>query len=220
MIVELLLIRHAQSENNAKPESERVEDPGLTPIGRRQAARLADAFAAWDVEHLATSAFRRALLTADRLRRRTGHRLQVWRHLHEVGGCYAGHIPGLEEGRPGMNAQQLLAEFPGADFEEEIPPTGWWSSAPYESDTRARERAAQQARRLVERYRDSRRVACVVHADFKAMLLESLLGEGWEESGSVALANAGVTWLHCHPEQVTLQRLNDTGHLPPSLVTD
>ena len=36
----LYLIRHAQSENNARPEHERVEDPGLTELGARQIDHL------------------------------------------------------------------------------------------------------------------------------------------------------------------------------------
>ena len=35
--MELYLIRHAQSQNNALPEEQRVEDPGLTELGNQQA---------------------------------------------------------------------------------------------------------------------------------------------------------------------------------------
>ena len=35
--MQLYLIRHAESENNARPEHDRVEDPSITTLGRRQA---------------------------------------------------------------------------------------------------------------------------------------------------------------------------------------
>ena len=193
--MELLLIRHAQSENNARPESERVEDPGITPLGVRQAQRLAEMFVAWDVEHLVASAFRRALLTAQQIQNRSGHTLTVWRHLHEVGGCYAGHLPGEMVGRPGMNAEELLAEFPQSTFAESIPATGWWSSKPYETDEQAWRRAQQQARQLLESFQHARRVACVIHADFKALMLKALLAKQWEQYQAEPLVNTGVTRL-------------------------
>lgn len=221
--MELLLIRHAQSENNAKPEPERIEDPGITPLGVRQAERLAEAFADWEVEHLVSSAFRRALLTAEPLRRRTGRRLQVWRGLHEVGGCYAGHELNGRIGRPGLNAEQVLAEFPETDFHEAIPETGWWSSRPYESEQQARARAAEQAALLLERFRDAKRVACVIHADFKALMLEQLLGMDWKQYEQHSLVNTGVTWLdvgYSPGLRVTVRHFNHTPHLDDRQLSD
>ena len=40
----LFLIRHAQSENNAKPDHLRIEDPGLTELGQRPTLDLANPF--------------------------------------------------------------------------------------------------------------------------------------------------------------------------------
>jgi 2,3-bisphosphoglycerate-dependent phosphoglycerate mutase len=41
-IMQLLLVRHAQSANNALPTELRVHDPGLTETGNLQAEHLAD----------------------------------------------------------------------------------------------------------------------------------------------------------------------------------
>ena len=38
--MELYIIRHAESENNAGPEDERTEDPSLSPLGYQQAECL------------------------------------------------------------------------------------------------------------------------------------------------------------------------------------
>ena len=40
-LVQLYLIRHGQSENNARPEHLRVEDAELTDLGHQQAEQLA-----------------------------------------------------------------------------------------------------------------------------------------------------------------------------------
>ncbi len=65
----LLLIRHAQSANNALPEHLRVEDPALTALGHRQAQALAVWLSTCSVNVLVASPFRRALETVEYLRR-------------------------------------------------------------------------------------------------------------------------------------------------------
>ena len=219
--MELLLIRHAQSQNNALPESQRVEDPGITSLGLQQARQLAEAAAAWDVELLLTSAFRRALETAEQLHQRTSLRPRIWPELHENGGCYTGHLPGQMAGRPGMNARQIGERFPAFDIEGEIAEGGWWQSRPRESAEESWRRAQQQARRLLETHRGRSRVACVVHADFKSLLLDALLGDRWNELAAEPLYNTGVTWLRCDGAgEVSVQQFNDVEHLSGASVSD
>lgn len=220
----LLLIRHAQSQNNALPESQRVEDPAITELGERQAAALAEHFVDWGVDRLLTSAFRRALLTAGALHQTSRLVPHVWMELHEIGGCYAGHIVGQEQGRPGLNHEQVCDEFPGFTIEGEIPSTGWWGSRPYESMSEARRRAGQQTARLLSSFPSGQRVACVVHADFKALLLSELLGDRWTDLMHEPLYNTGVTELECSTDngqpQVRITRFNDVAHLTTDLVSD
>ena len=53
--MDLYLIRHAQSANNAQPESLRVPDPSLTGLGREQAHLLASSVASLGLTRLMTS---------------------------------------------------------------------------------------------------------------------------------------------------------------------
>ena len=85
--MQLFLIRHAQSQNNALPEEQRVEDPGLTELGHRQAELLADWVPALNLTRLITSPFRRTLLTTEPIRRATSLIPEVRVDLHEQGGC-------------------------------------------------------------------------------------------------------------------------------------
>ena len=98
--MELYLIRHAQSENNAQPEEQRVEDPALTAMGRRQAGLLADWITSLNLTRLITSPFLRTLETTEAIRQATRLTPEVRVQLHEQGGCYRGYGPDGREGRP------------------------------------------------------------------------------------------------------------------------
>ena len=218
--MELLLIRHAQSHNNALLESQRVEDPGITELGQQQARQLAQRLASWNVELLLTSAFRRALETAEHLRQTSGLRPLVWSELHEVGGCYAGHLPGQMVGRPGLSGRQIREQFPEFEIQDEISDEGWWASRPRESAEQSWQRAKQQARRLLDAHAGRRRVACVVHADFKSLLLDVLLGSRWQQLAAEPLYNTGVTWLNCAGRHVVVQQFNNVDHLSGDCLSD
>ena len=58
--MELFLIRHGQSLNNFQPQEQRVEDPPLTDLGRRQAELLAEWIESAGLTRLICSPFRRA----------------------------------------------------------------------------------------------------------------------------------------------------------------
>ncbi len=68
----ILLIRHAQSANNALPESQRVPDPGLTELGKQQAERLTAICSRYKITELYCSPFRRSLDTTRPISNCTG----------------------------------------------------------------------------------------------------------------------------------------------------
>lgn len=216
----LYLIRHGQSANNAVAESQRVEDPGLTAIGERQAELLAERFREQRFSHLLTSGFLRAVQTMQPLARRVRVRPAIWTDLHEVGGCYRGHEPGNLEGRPGMNRETLATRFPDFQLPDDIDELGWWKSRPFESHLQARKRAAGQAERLLREFRGTgATVACVIHADFKALLLDAFLPDERNRVFSADLVNTGVTLLRCSLEGNQVLEFNDAEHLHEELIT-
>lgn len=103
----LYLIRHAESENNAKPVHERVPDPGLTRYGRLQADCLAEWMQTLPLDVLVSSPFRRTLATALPILARRKFPVQVWHDIFENGGCYHGHDPASFVGAAGMNREQI-----------------------------------------------------------------------------------------------------------------
>ena len=74
-----------------------------------------------------------------------------------------------------LHHEELAAEFPNFEIPDDIGPAGWWQSRPYESWNDAILRAKRQVARLIQEFGDSDlAVACVIHADFKAMMMASL----------------------------------------------
>ena len=96
--MKLYLIRHAESENNAKPIYQRIEDPPITAVGRLQAERLAGWVETLKIDTLITSPVLRALQTTRRITDATGQHVNVWADVFEEGGVITnGTIPAGRE---------------------------------------------------------------------------------------------------------------------------
>lgn len=217
---ELYIIRHAQSANNALPESQRVEDPSITDVGQVQVQRLAERFRGIPITHALTSAFLRAVQTLEPLAEVVDAQPMIWTDLHEVGGCYRGYELGQIEGAPGMDRETLSLRFPNFQIPDDIDEHGWWKSKPYEDWAAAQRRADEQGQRLLNEFAGSdARVACVIHADFKDLLLRSMLKEQYAEFQDADLRNTGVTLLSCASTAVEVVEFNDVSHLSEDLIT-
>lgn len=219
--MDVLFIRHAQSENNARPEPERVEDPPLTALGHRQAVLLATKHPriAW-ADVILTSPFLRALQTADILCRYAGCRVEVWRDLHEQGGCYSGYLPGQRTGRPGLTGKEIASLFPQFTIDGAIGDGGWWESKPYEEMEEAHKRARAVIARLEGRFANRRTtVAVVTHADFLRAILTVLTPAGFfPEQLSESIYNTSVTLVRWQSAP-SLICWNTVDHLPQELRT-
>ena len=212
--MQLFLIRHAQSQNNAQPEHLRVEDPPITEIGHQQAERLAEVLPALELTHLVTSPFRRTLETTEHLRRAVGLNPEVRTELHEVGGCMRGPSVAEMVGAPGMNRDEIIAEFTGYQVGNEIGEAGWWGGKPYESFELASARAKNLLARTLHEYASTdARVAYVMHADFKSLFLQQfcdVLAVPW---------NTSLTQVSIADDEVRLDDFNNVTHLPEELMT-
>lgn len=206
--MELILIRHAQSQNNAAPTEDRVPDPALTELGWEQAEQLAARAPEWKVDRLYCSPFLRTLQTmkpvCDTLRLKPEVRVD----LHEVGGCYQGYEAVGRHGVPGLNRSEILANFE-YDVEQRIDDNGWWNSQPYEEHHVALRRAQQLLRNTQAEFGSTDlSVAYVMHADIKMMLLNEIEG-----SAADVPRNTSVTRLRVSPSRVELIDYNCIAHL-------
>jgi 2,3-bisphosphoglycerate-dependent phosphoglycerate mutase len=188
-VTKLILIRHAQSANNALPESQRVPDPGLTELGHQQAEALAEHLIEHPPTHIYCSAFRRALETTLPIVDRSKVIPEVRWDLFEQGGCYEGYIPGRTKPSSGMGRRQIQELFGDWKIDPQISDQGWYQGHPLESDEMAMARAERVANWLTQTVAPMHQVqetpskiACVIHADFKVLLLQSLMKYSTSES--------------------------------------
>ncbi len=213
--MDLYLVRHAQSRNNAQPAALRVEDPPLTDLGHLQARLLAARVAELRLTRLITSPFRRALQTAEHLRQATGLTPEIWIDLHETGGCVHGVEPASMVGRPGMSRAEILAEFPGCQIEPGIDGQGWWQSRPYESEPSARQRAARLLTQTQAEFAETdHRVAYVMHGDFELLFLSQ-----FHAVPLVLALNASLTRLRVSSDAFQLVEFNSVAHMPDHMMT-
>ena len=211
----LYLIRHAQSQNNALPESQRVEDPGITELGHQQSRHLAKRVGELGLTKLFTSPFRRTLQTTSPIFEATKLTPNVRVALHEQGGCYIGHTPENMAGRPGMSRLEIEREFPGYAVSADIDDQGWWTSELYESQESARHRATGLFQRTLDEFSGTdERVAFVMHADIELLFLQQFHSE-WLDVPS----NTSVTTIQITAGDCRLEDYNCVRHLPDEFVT-
>jgi broad specificity phosphatase PhoE len=236
--MELFIIRHAQSTNNALPDQAlRVVDPPLTEIGLRQAELVArhlaagvdhetvpiegqgfDASAGMGVQQLYCSAMMRALQTAAAIGRALNLKPHVWVDIHEEGGMWLDHGPaeGIR-GHAGLTRAEIARQFPDCVLPEDVTEQGWWR---YGQEERAPflARAARVAAKLRQDALKDTRIALVTHGGFCAYLIRELVGAG--SNVFFHHDNTGITRVRFRADgRVSIRYQNRLDHLPPDLVT-
>jgi broad specificity phosphatase PhoE len=221
--MELYLIRHGESTNNALPdESRRVADPLLTPLGERQAERVATFIESrahlhplkrdgvTPLDRLYSSAMLRAMQTANAIGRRIGLAPELWLDVHEFGGIYLDHGE-QRVGYAGATRSDLARRFPHFLRMADVGETGWWNR-PHEARADGVQRALRVAQALRERAYETTRIGIVSHGDFLSSLMHALLAQA---DGAVYYEhrNAGVTCMELTPEIVRVRYLNRADHL-------
>ncbi len=238
----LYLIRHAESVNNARfrdadvvDVSLRDPDPALTSLGHVQAQHLAH-FVAHAAEpyaqhphdeplltRLIVSPMRRALETARAIAERTTIPIDVWDDVYEVGGMF--DIVGEEYiPRPGMARADMQAIIPRASLPPTITEQGWWDRPAPETFAEAHERAQQVADRLrtYAAKHPEERLGVVSHGIFITLLLRVLLGATFNEPLPAYFYhnNTGITRLEfIQPHEIAVHYTNFIGHLPGECLT-
>jgi 2,3-bisphosphoglycerate-dependent phosphoglycerate mutase len=237
----LLLVRHAQSENNLAtdelwkkhhddPERYNSEleralkpDPDLSATGRAQAEALAEALGpllaeARDRALLVSSPMRRVLQTATPLAARAEldrDRFLCHAELFEVGSRLYG-----KDAPPSELATRLEAEYPLRCYE--VP-----SDASYSGDGRE---SSDDARARVERVvawtdatlarGEHRLVVMIAHGHLLTRCLRLWLGVPWNRGMAIVHANTGISMLDWdRHDGVVLEFTNDIGHVPAELQT-
>jgi 2,3-bisphosphoglycerate-dependent phosphoglycerate mutase len=216
----LHLVRHAQSANNAKPESQRIADPPLTDLGVEQARALASVIGQLSPDHLFSSPFLRTLQTTAPVAQALGILPTVRADLYEQGGCYRGHRIDDRTQEPGMRRSEIQSLHPTWQIDPAIDESGWNKHETYETLQEARKRAQRVAKWLAEHpWPDGARVLLVIHADFKIRLLESLLSNLTVDVQLGSVINTAWTSLSYQAGRWQLDEFNSHPHLEPQMIT-
>lgn len=216
----LYLIRHAESENNARDPTLRVEDPGITQLGRQQANCLAQWAAKQSFDRLITSPFLRTLQTTAAVVHQKPQRVFIWHNVFERGGCYRGYFPEDLEGASGMGRSEIASQLPDAEIDSSITESGWWGERTPETDQQAEKRAEEVVARLLSGFGNSDvAIALITHADLKRLMLKSMLSGQVDAAKLGPLRNTGVTRLNFIQGAWQLDWFNSVTHLSSDHVT-
>ncbi|MDX1522286.1 MAG: histidine phosphatase family protein [Anaerolineae bacterium] len=241
--MELYLIRHAQSTNNALiTQRDRVQDPPLTDIAHQQAQLVAEQVAhgpnfgsmttesveatgggireGLGLTRLYCSAMWRALQTTEPIGRATGLTPEVWLDIHEHGGIFLDHHDGKGPiGYPGKSRAEILERFPNYVLPDEITDKGWWNR-PYEGWPECHGRAIKVVRQLLNWAETEERIGLVTHGGFMDALLKAFFRQLPSATFWYHHNNTAITRLDIYPDsRFGLRFLNRIDHLPPKLVT-
>ena len=244
--MELYLIRHGQSTNNALADvNDRTRDPDLTDLGRQQANLVAEHLASgispevvrangvedthaslkrgFGITKLYCSAMRRALQTTQPISEALGLTPEIWLDIHEKGGIYLDH--GEEKGcvgYPGMTRAEILAEFPNYQLPDEITADGWWKSG-CEDWPACHGRAIKvvhQLRDWAANGRREERIALVSHGGFMDALLKALSNQLPSKHIWYHHFNTATTRVDFREDGgLSLRYLNRVEHLSPEYIS-
>ncbi|HIC88955.1 MAG TPA: histidine phosphatase family protein [Anaerolineae bacterium] len=233
--MELYLIRHGQSTNNARAaQNDRLCDPPLTDLGRVQAEKLAQHLARgmgleatgghhegdYGITRLYCSPMWRALQTALPVGQALGLAPEVWIEIHEHGGVYLDHgKTGGVVGHPGKTRQEILAEFPDYVLPEAITDRGWWTNG-YEELSACYARAVKVADELHKWATSDERIALISHGTFMDALLKALFDQLPGRHFSYSHNNTGITRVDFRSDgRLVIRYVNRVSHLPPDLIS-
>ena len=197
--MELFIIRHGQSGNNALANiRDRSVDPPLTDLGERQAEMLGEYVARGENQELSrettgntkyelrhglgitslfTSPMYRSLQTVQPVSRATGLAPRIWVDIHEEGGMFLNHGGGEGlVGYPGRTRSEILAEFPDYVLPTSFDETGWWNKD-HEDPASLLVRATKVSEQLREMAKTEDRVAIITHGAFMNALLNAIFGQ-------------------------------------------
>jgi 2,3-bisphosphoglycerate-dependent phosphoglycerate mutase len=239
--MQLYLIRHAQSENNALWEHSgsnqgRSMDPELSELGCRQASALAKFLAhyngsvggeddfhnrqGFNFSHLYTSLMLRSVMTGVIIAEALKKPLIAWTDWHEVGGIYLADQDINEPvGQAGNNRAYFEENYPGLVLPDEMGDERWWNRH-FEERPERWERAQRVQRELFRRHGNtSDRVAIVTHGGFTNYFLKSLFEISPDQPLWFMFNNTAITRIDFN-EEIRLVYLNRVDHLSEELISN
>jgi broad specificity phosphatase PhoE len=209
--MEILLVRHGQSEANAGLTD--FLDSPLTLLGQEQARLTAERLRGEGVTRAYVSPLRRTLQTIQPICEAIDRPAEVYADVCEY---FSAHYPGYRT-FPGLTPAQIQQQFPFTFFGDTFPCSDIWWPQEAEDDARMYDRAVRVRDALLELYAGTtERLLIVSHAETVGRLTEEFLRIPLTPEEPPWSDNCGITQLCIKddPEApATAQSLNDTSHL-------
>jgi 2,3-bisphosphoglycerate-dependent phosphoglycerate mutase len=235
-IMRLFFIRHGQSGNNAlwtrtQSNVDRVSDPQLTEIGKKQAEAAAqfldkclktnssNEYGVGET-HIYCSLMDRAIQSGLIIANKLSLPLNAHLDIHENGGLYLENPATAERtGEPGRTLEDLKTSYPGLILPEGTNPLGWWNR-PFEERETRRIRAKKVLNDLVNRFGTTNAtVLFVSHGGFYNYLLRSFLELREDTEVWFELYNAAITLFEISDDFKNLLYSNRFDFIPESIIT-
>jgi len=240
--VKLFFIRHGQSENNAlwvntQSSLDRVSDPKLTPIGKKQvkaaaaymnrlinlenqdAAESSFVYQGEEI-HIYCSLMERAIESGLIIANKLSLPLHGHLDIHENGGLYLEDpLTAERKGEAGKSPGGFKKKYPDLVLPDGINPAGWWSR-PFEERETRRERAKKVLNDLVSRYGNSgATVIFISHVGLYNYFLRAILELRDDTEIWFDLTNAAITLFEINEGLIKLVYCNRSDFMLKDLVS-
>lgn len=241
--MQVYLIRHAQSENNATWDDTgsryRVADPKLTELGISQAKVTAEFLAEvhpdqgtywvdpqnvcrFGISQMYCSLMERAVQTGTIISQKLGVPLEGRLDLHEVGGIYLKELVDEKEQiriLHGHTREYFEENYSNLILPKGIEARGWWRGGMETAEEKI-PRAEQVIDFLLQKHGGTDdRIGVITHGGAFKQIFRVLFKVAPETLFTVLKNNCSITRLDFNENGVTLMYQNRVDFLPPSLIT-
>lgn len=215
--MELYLIRHGQSTNNAGLPH--VADPPLSDLGKQQAHCAGEALQREGISRLYCSPMLRALQTAEIIGSILSLAPHVYIGLHEWDGIWEESVGRFGATLPGLTRAEMKAVCPNVVLPQDVTDEGWLFDQ-WENVELMLQRADQNATNFVAHLEATHpeadeRVAAISHGAFLSTLIGTFFGiQPNDDSDRFDHQNAAISKIRRATRGMQLRYLNRISHLP------
>jgi broad specificity phosphatase PhoE len=221
-IMELYLIRHGQSTNNA--ELAHVADPPLSNLGKQQAYYAGKALQREGISRLYCSPMLRALQTAEIIGGILSLAPHIYIGLHEWDGIWEESVGRFGATLPGLTRSEMKEVCPDVILPQEVTDKGWLFTQ-WENVELMLQRADQNATNFIVHLEATHaeadgRVAAISHGGFLSTLIGTFFSlPPNDDSDRFAHHNAAISKIRRTPRGTQLRYSDRICHLPKGMIT-
>lgn len=219
--MELYLIRHGQSTNNAGLPH--IADPPLSNLGKQQAYYAGKALQGEGISRLYCSPMLRALQTAEIIGGLLSLAPHVYTGLHEWDGIWEESVGRLSATLPGLTRSEMKAVCPNVVLPQDVTDDGWLFTQ-WDNVELMLKQAARNAENFIVHVQATHsqadnRVAVITHGAFLSTLIGTFFGlPPNADSDRFDHQNAAISKIRRTLRETQLRYLNRICHLPEGLI--